>query len=170
MKKLYILTFLLSSILSFSQKEIQSTDHFTVSGKTKNTITFNAVDLAKLESIVIPDVTITNHLGEKKSVAKSLKGILLTTVLSKIELDNDNAKTLSEFYFICIASDGYKVTFSWNELYNNPVGEHTYIVTQKDDKSVTDMKERILLISTTDFKTGRRYVKGLEKIIVARVD
>ena len=59
-----------------------------------------------------------------------------------------------------------------SEFYLNytATGDNLYLITSKDGKELNVMGDRILLISTTDFKTGRRNVKGLAKIIVERVD
>jgi hypothetical protein len=41
---------------------------------------------------------------------------------------------------------------------------------EKDGEKAADLEDRILMISTSDFKSGRRYLKGLQKIVVQRVD
>ena len=74
------------------------------------------------------------------------------------------------YYFTCIASDGYKVVFSWNELFNTATGNTVYIFTSKDHTSIDALDESILPISTAEFRTGRRYVKNLQSIIVRRAE
>jgi len=76
---------------------------------------------------------------------------------------------LSEYYFVCIASDNYKVVFSWNEIFNSDTGKSVYIITAQDGKPATGLDNRIALVSPKDQMTGRRYVKGLQKIVVERV-
>ncbi|HMQ89133.1 MAG TPA: hypothetical protein PKB07_16160 [Flavilitoribacter sp.] len=49
-------------------------------------------------------------------------------------------------------------------------GNHAFIITEIDGKSGTQMDNRIALITPTDFRTGRRYVKGLARIVVGRVE
>jgi hypothetical protein len=61
------------------------------------------------------------------------------------------------------------VVFSWNEIFNSKTGEKVYILTEVDGKPVAATSDRITLISTNDLAAGRRFVKGLEKIIVERV-
>lgn len=171
MKKLlltYILLFI--SFLLVAQHTDKPTQAFVIEGKTKGSKTIHIDDLKKFKSTVIGDVTITNHKGEAKGVAKSLQGVLLKDILESIALDAESPKLFSEYYFTCIASDGYKVVFSWNEIFNTATGNSIYIVTQKDDKSITSSDESILMISSQDYKTGRRYVKNLEKIIVRKAE
>lgn len=88
--------------------------------------------------------------------------------MGKIEIDSENPKVLSEFYFICIASDNYKVVFSWNEIFNNELGKSIYILNGNDGKPASALDNRMALISPKDEMTGRRYVKGLQKIVVEK--
>jgi len=81
----------------------------------------------------------------------------------------ETPKVLSEYYFVCIASDNYKVVFSWNEIFNSDTGKSVYIITAQDGKPATGLDNRIALVSPKDQMTGRRYVKGLQKIVVERV-
>ncbi|REG88590.1 hypothetical protein [Algoriphagus antarcticus] len=79
-------------------------------------------------------------------------------------LDVESPNLLSELYFVLQASDGYKVVYSWNEIYNTSTGDNIYLVTQKEGNAISEMDNRILMICTSEFKTGRRNVKGLNKI------
>jgi hypothetical protein len=117
----------------------------------------------------ISDIIITNHLGEKKSEIKNLKGVLLKTILQKALLPCESPKQLSEFYFVLTACDGYKVIYSWNELFNTQTGNFTYLVTSKNNIDMGAMNESILVLTTSDFTTGRRYLKGLSSITINRV-
>lgn len=168
-KNLLISLLTLSSFLSVAQSDVAPTNGFTVKGKIKKELTVTMADLQSAISKPIPDVTITNHLGEVKYTAKNLKGILLKDFLNKVEFESESPKLLNEFFLTFIANDDYKVVYSWNEFFNSPTGDHVYVVTAKDGKELPDMNDRILIVCTTDFKTGRRFVKGLKEIIVQRV-
>ncbi|MGC4020775.1 MAG: hypothetical protein QM734_01930 [Cyclobacteriaceae bacterium] len=151
-----------------SQAQIKSTNSFTISGEVNSVTTISIADLKKWKEVNIGDLIITNHLGEKKSESKGLKGILIKEILQPIEIKVDSPKLLSEFYFVFLASDGYKVVYSWNELFNTAVGDSVYLITEKNGKSISDMDDSILVVSTKDLKTGRRNLKGLTSILVNR--
>ena len=170
MKQLFFLFLLISVQTNFAQRKVEPTNQFAISGKVKAELKFTLADLESYETKAIPDIVVTNNSGEVKSTAKGMKGILLKTILDKLEFPIEKPKELNEFYFTFIASDGYKAVFSWNEIFNTETGNNIYIVTEKDGKKLKEMEERILIVTTTDFKTGRRHIKGLEKIIVSRVD
>ncbi|MCW3090322.1 MAG: hypothetical protein JWP81_1391 [Ferruginibacter sp.] len=169
MKKTVTIILISICLQGWSQKPILTTDNFTVEGSIKQSQKFSLQDLMGLSITKIDSVIITNHLLEKKSVLKNMRGVLLKDVLGKLSIDQADPKLLSEYYFVCIAADNYKVVFSWNEIFNNETGRHTMIITAHDGKNGTLMNDRIALLSPYDEATGRRYVKGLQKIIVRRV-
>jgi hypothetical protein len=166
-KNIVLLFLMLAGLNSFAQAP-KITSSFIVNGRVKTPKTFLFTDLEKMGIHHLGDIVITNHQGDVKGTAKELSGVLLKEVLSTLEIDAENPKVLSEYYFVCYASDGYKVVYSWNELFNTPVGNSVYIVTAKDHKSMKDLNENILMISSHDTQTGRRYVKNLETIRVVR--
>lgn len=100
---------------------------------------------------------------------KHIKLVALKDVLQGLVLTESNPKLHSEYYFTMVAADGYKVVFSWNELFNTVVGNNVFLIIESNGKSINESDGRIALISPTDDATGRRYVKGLQQIIVSRV-
>ena len=170
MRPIIVFLFVLSAVSVSAQKEnIPTTDKFTIEGKVKKAMAVALADLSSYKTYSIDSIVITNHLGEKKSTLKKVKAVLLKDILDKAGIDSEAPKVLSEYYLVCIASDNYKVVFSWNELFNNPAGQSVYIITEQDGKPASTLDNRIALISPKDQMTGRRYVKGLQKIVVERV-
>jgi hypothetical protein len=162
--------FVIAVLSASAQKEnIPTTENFSIEGKVKKSLTISLSDLSSYKSYSIDSIVITNHLGERKSSLKKVKAVLLKDVLDKLEIDAESPKVLSEYYLVCTASDNYKVIFSWNEIFNNPTGKSVYIITSLDGKPSSGLDNRIALVSPTDQMTGRRYVKGLQKIVIERV-
>jgi len=98
-----------------------------------------------------------------------VKGVLLLDLLKDISITTASPKLLSEYYLVFKASDGYSVVVSWNELFNTEIGNSFYIVTEANNQKQKDAPEKILLIATKDFKTGRRHIKGLQNIEIKRI-
>lgn len=169
MKCFMLLLCLTARLFAPGQKPIPTTENFAIEGKVKKEVKISLADLSSYKSYSIDSIVITNHLGERRSTLKNVKGVLLKDILGKTEIDSENPKVLSEFYFICIASDNYKVIFSWNEIFNNDLGKSIYVLNGHDGKPPSALDNRIALISQHDYTTGRRYVKGLQKIIIERV-
>jgi len=169
MKPIFLLTLLFTGLCLFGQKEnIPATESFSIEGKVKKEITVSLTDLSSYKSYSIDSIVIKNHLGERKSTLKKVKGVLLKDILEKVEIDSESPKVLSEYYFVCTASDNYKAVFSWNEIFNNDIGSSVYIITSVEGKPASALDSRIALVSPKDKMTGRRYVKGLQKIIIER--
>lgn len=155
---------------SFAQREIKATNSFTVSGRVKTTLTFNLEDLSKYSEQDINEIEVTKYDGTPRGILKGLKGIPILDILKQVEFDTDAPKELSEYYLIFEGSDGYKVVYSWNEIFNSKANDEIFIVTARNGLPLKDIKEKIILVTPKDFRTGRRYVKALSKIIVKRIE
>jgi hypothetical protein len=170
MRSILFLVLTVSVFFASAQKEnIPTTENFTIEGKVKKSLAVSLTDLSSYRSYSIDSIVITNHLGERRSTLKNVKGVLLKDILNKVEIDAETPKVLSEYYFVCIAADNYKVVFSWNEIFNSATGKSVYILTGHDGKPASGLDNRIALVSPKDEMTGRRYVKGLQKIVIERV-
>lgn len=146
----------------FAQHVSCNTTAFTINGDVKASKTFDVKALDNFTAVSIPDITITNHKGEVKRTITGLKGVLVKDILQKTEIDNDSPKTLSEFYLVFTACDGYKVVYSWNEIFNSTTGNHIYLIKEKDGANLSS-------VTPSDIATGRRYVQGLSTITIKRV-
>ena len=169
MKKPFIFLLLCCSLYVSAQQNDCNTDAFIIKGEIKNEITISFKLLDSFTTSDIPNVVITNHLGEKRSEAKGMKGVLIKSILERADIKVESPKQLSEFYFVFTACDGYKIVYSWNEIFNTETGNHIFWVTEKNGSRGKELKEKMLTITPTDFKTGRRYIKGLTSITVNRV-
>ena len=170
MRSILILVLAFTFFSASAQKEnIPTTENFSVEGKIKKSLTLTLADLSTYKSYSIDSIVITNHLGERRSSLKKVKAVLLKDIFDKVEIDAENHKMLSEYYLVCIASDNYKIVFSWNEIFNSDTGKSVYIITAQDGKPATTVDNRIALVSSKDQMTGRRYVKGLQKIVIERI-
>lgn len=160
----------LFAVFFFTQGIAQKTSTIFISGDILNEKVFTLEQIKSFESSEVGDIAISNHAGEARGVAKQLRGFPVLRLLEQVGLNSPSPKQLSEYYLVFEAVDGYKVVFSWNELFNNDLGKEVYIITSKDGVGLDEMEDGILLISKTDIRTGRRHVKNLEKIYIKRVE
>jgi hypothetical protein len=163
-----LFVFLVSGVLG--QNKLIPTDQFSIEGKVEHPAIFTLALLDTFKTKSLPDVVITNHVGVVKNTLTKLKGISVKDILANVSLQAENPKVLSEFYFVFVATDNYKIVFSWNEIFNTETGNNIYIVTEEGGKKINEMDKRISMICTTDFKTGRRDLRNLQKIIVERAN
>src|SRR5436190_6296993 len=115
MQKLLLIGFILITSNLMSQEKVNTTSQFTIEGKIKTQLSFLQSDLSAFTFHSVDSVVIYNHLMQPRKTIKNIRGVLLKDILEKAGIDVSSPKLLSEFYFTCIASDNYKVVFSWNE-------------------------------------------------------
>jgi len=148
----------------------QSSKSIAVTGDVTQPVIINFSDLKNYQQHSVDSLPIYNHKMEYKSTLKKIKGVLLKDVLAKVDFKTDSPKFLSEFYLVCIADDGYKAVFSWNEIFNSANGDQVLILTELDGSDASKLKENIMLVTPTDKATGRRYVKNFSKILIQKVN
>jgi hypothetical protein len=64
--------------------------------------------------------------------------------LLKNGLENVPSRPLRNTRIEIVAKDGYKATFSWGEIFNNPIGSQVLLITKQDGKYL-DVQEGPLL-------------------------
>lgn len=165
---LLVLTMFSNELLA--QKQIPPTDSFVIGGEVDKPFVFSLKDSTTYQVYRVDSVAIRSHNMQPRSTIRDVHGILLKDVLEKVKIRVESPKPLSEYYVVCMASDDYKVVFSWNELFNTDIGNHVVIITQKDGKTMEEQDDRISMVVPTDFATGRRYLKGLQRIEIRRID
>ena len=135
---------LLSLVQVAAQRPVLPTNTLRIDGKIEKALNYTLADLDTFPRTGIKDVIIYNHKGEIKDTLTRLKGIPLKAVLAPLKYTYEKPKELNEFYFVFSASDGYKVVFSWNEIYNSAAGDHLYLVAEMEGKSLKDIEQRLL--------------------------
>lgn len=67
---------------------------------------------------------------------------------------------------VLTARDGYRVSFSWGELYNSALGEGVILVRSQDGRDVLAADGLPALRSLQDTRSGPRHVRWLDRIEV----
>ena len=147
--------------LKYVSKEIK------VTGDVLTPLTLTVDSLKKMKVVELKDFKIVCQKGLTKDSVESTKGVLLTDILEKAKIAQQEHKDRN-FYIVARASDDYKATFSWAELFNNPTGEKVFVLFEQNGKLLKE-KGEMILVSMTDAKTGPRHVKWLKSIEVTRV-
>jgi len=169
MKHLRGLILLLIPIIVKSQKDFTPTDQVKITGNVKSNIVFTLNSINQYPVYALDSLVINNHLLQRRRVIHNIKGVRIKDVLEEAVLSEESPKLFSEFFFTCVATDGYKVVYSWNELFNTEVGKQVYIILESDGKKASESGDRIVMLSGGDQATGRRYIKNLAEIKVERV-
>lgn len=137
-----------------------------IKGEVETPLNLSIDSLRKMKVVTIPNFKVVSQSGEVKKDNKTSKGVLLKDILQKAKIKQNGHKDRN-FYIVARASDDYKATFSWAEIFNNPTGENTYVIFEENGKPLKNGD--IILICKNDIKTGPRHVYWLKSIEVYKI-
>ncbi len=140
-----------------------------ISGAVKAPKTFDVAALKKLTERNSGPMDVVCASGATVGKVNNFRGARLTDVLDAVGLNLDGHKDGRRMVVVARATDGYVVTFSWNELYNTAIGKDVLVAWEKDGKPLDVREGQLLLISGQDIKTGPRHVRNLSSIEVLRM-
>ncbi len=145
------------------------TEQVSISGAVEKPAVLRVEDLRRFSNQTLGDIPIVCQTGADLGKIENLKGVLLRDVLEKAEVSSRSHNDVKKMAIIATASDDYKVVFSWNEVFNSPIGEGIVIFFERDGKPLADDEGRIALVSAKDLRTGPRHVKWLKDIEVRKI-
>ncbi|NUM30998.1 MAG: molybdopterin-dependent oxidoreductase [Bacteroidetes bacterium] len=137
-------------------------------GEVEKSLILTVDSLIKMNVTTIENFKVVCQSGANMKENKSCKGVLLKDILNKAKIKQHTHKDRN-FYIVARATDNYKATFSWAEIFNNPTGENVYVIFEENGNPIKAQGDMIL-ICTNDIKTGPRHVYWLKSIEVNRVD
>ncbi len=143
------------------------TRQVTVTGDVVHPLVLTVDSLRKMEVTTLRELKIVCQTGMARDSAQTTLGVRLKDILEKATIDQQGHQDRN-FYIVARASDNYKATFSWAELFNNPAGEQVYVLFEQDGKPLKE-KGEMILVSLSDTRTGPRHVKWLKSIEAQRI-
>lgn len=129
-------------------------------------------DVAALKTLLPRDtgpVDVVCASGATVGKVQNFRGVRLTDVIDHVGIDLGGHKDGRRMVIVARATDGYVVTFSWNELYNTAIGKDVLVAWEKDGQPLDAREGQLLLISGQDIKTGPRHVRNLSGIEIVRM-
>jgi DMSO/TMAO reductase YedYZ molybdopterin-dependent catalytic subunit len=162
-----LLTALVPLDPGWAQPAGQVTTTLTVKGSVERALTLSVEDLKRLPVQRIDDVrSVRDATGAATSseTARHYVGCLLRDVLEQAKPLERKRLDFRKSVVIATASDGYRVVFSWAELYLSPIGDGALVVYERDGAPLADNEGRIALVSLKDTRPGPRHVKWLQSI------
>ncbi|MBS1950060.1 MAG: molybdopterin-dependent oxidoreductase [Bacteroidetes bacterium] len=140
----------------------------SVSGDVNFPLVLTVDSLKKMKVVGLDSLNIVCQSGATTSSSVKSRGVLLKDILEKASIKQVNHKDRN-FYIVARATDGYKATFSWGEIFNNPTGNNTYITFEENGQPIVT-KGSMILNCVNDIRTGPRHVIWLKSIEVKKVD
>jgi DMSO/TMAO reductase YedYZ molybdopterin-dependent catalytic subunit len=144
------------------------TDKVIVTGLVEHPFTITLDNIHQLKPQTYSDVNIVCSSGETKKVLHSFEGVSLKYILDSAGIKMPRPKEKGKYYIKVRASDGYTTMYAWNEIYNNPTGDHVFLIFSENGQPVLQ-DGRFVMICRNDKITGPRHVKWVERIEVAKL-
>lgn len=141
-------------------------EQLTITGNVETARMFSWTELREQSQTMLPDVPSRARDGTVVKTHKGYQGILLTRLLEQAKIRQTDPGMLKRSVIVARATDGYVALFSWNELYNSPIGEQVFVLTGRAGEPLDESEGRIALISVQDQRTGPRHVRWLKEIRV----
>jgi cytochrome c551/c552 len=145
------------------------TEQITVTGKVEKPLKLDPAALRQFPPQQVGEVPLVCQSGADKGKLENFKGVRLTDILDQAKILAPGHNDVKKLAIVATASDGYKAVFSWNELFNSPIGEGVMVFFEKDGQPLADNEGRIALVSSKDSRTGPRHVKWLQNIEVKKI-
>lgn len=145
------------------------TDSVTISGAVENALTLRVDDLRAFPPQQVGEVPLVCQSGANLGKLENLKGVRLRDILERAVVVSHDHNDVKKTVIIATASDGYKVVFSWSEIFNSPIGDGVLVFFEKDGKQLAEDEGRIAMISAKDVRSGPRHVKWLQAIEVKKI-
>lgn len=145
------------------------TTSITVSGAVEHQLNLSVDELRKFPPQQVGEVPLICQSGANRGKLENFKGVRLRDILERAVVKAPAHNDVKKMVIIASASDGYKVVFSWSEVFNSPVGEGVMVFFEKDGLPLGDDEGRIAMVSTQDIRTGPRHVKWLQDIEVRKI-
>lgn len=145
------------------------TQNITITGAVEHKLKLGVDDLRKFPPQQVGELPMVCQTGANLGQMENLKGVLLRDILDQAKVVSKEHNDVKKTIIIATASDGYKVVFSWSEVFNSPVGDGVMVFFEKDGVPLADDEGRIAMVSTKDIRTGPRHVKWLKTIEVKKI-
>jgi hypothetical protein len=141
-------------------------DKLLVTGTVTRPLELGMEELRAMHTEEIEDLMLICGDGDPKGSIRNCKGVLLEKILGMADVIKAERNDTKKMFIVVSAHDGYKVVFSWQEIFNTSVGGGVMILLERDGKPLDGEHGQLELISAEDYFTGSRYVRGLKNIKV----
>jgi hypothetical protein len=145
------------------------TSKVTVTGAVENQLTLSVDELRKFPPHQVGEVPLICQSGANVGKLENFKGVLLRDILERAVVKAPEHNDVKKMVIIASANDGYKIVFSWSEVFNSPIGEGVMVFFEKDGLPLADDEGRVAMVSSKDIRTGPRHVKWLKNIEVRKI-
>lgn len=140
-----------------------------IGGAVQQSLSLGVEDLRQFPPDQIVTLPMPARAGDDPSKSSVLKGVKLKAILERAKILTADHNTVKKLAIIASATDGYKVVFSWSELFNAELGDAALVLFERDGQPLSASEGPLALISGKDLRTGPRHVKWLQSVEVRQI-
>jgi len=139
----------------------------TIQGAGGQTLALVEADLARLPVTSLTQRQLVSSAASAASDRSTIyTGVLLRDVLVRAGFGKSGDRGERVGVVEAVATDGYRATFSWGELFNSSLGEQTLVIVAQDGRPLDAAAGPLALRSLADIRPGPRHVRNLCALLV----
>lgn len=136
-----------------------------IDGDVRQPLALNVALLRGFDAAAQRSVRVSREVnGENRET--SLRGVSLRALLERAVLAERDRLDWRKTVVVVTARDGYRVVFSWPELFNLEAGAAVMVAYERDGQALADSEGPLTVVAPSDLRSGPRSVKWLERIEV----
>ncbi|MBU4261667.1 MAG: molybdopterin-dependent oxidoreductase [Proteobacteria bacterium] len=139
-------------------------------GRVTTPLILNIEQLRAMDPAETDDLPMICGNGDPKGCIGHCRGVLLSDIINRADILITGHNDTRKMFIVASSDDGYKVVFSWQEIFNTPTGEGIMVLLEKNGRSLYEEHGAVDLVSARDYLTGPRYVRQLRIIEIVLVE
>jgi DMSO/TMAO reductase YedYZ molybdopterin-dependent catalytic subunit len=137
----------------------------SIEGDVKQRQSYDADALRRFEPTAHTSYKVSREVDGRKQDTV-LRGVRLMALLERAGLAERDRLDWRKTVVVVSARDGYRVAFSWPELFNTEGGSQVLVAYERDGAPLADEEGPIALAAPGDTRSGPRRVKWLQRVEV----
>jgi DMSO/TMAO reductase YedYZ molybdopterin-dependent catalytic subunit len=137
----------------------------SIEGDVKQRHSFDADALRRFAPAAHGSYKVSREVDGRK-LDMVLRGVRLAALLERAGLAERDRLDWRKTVVVASARDGYRVAFSWPELFNTEGGAQVLVAYERDGAPLADEEGPLALVAPSDIRSGPRRVKWLQRVEV----
>jgi DMSO/TMAO reductase YedYZ molybdopterin-dependent catalytic subunit len=136
-----------------------------IDGDVRQPLALSVTQLRSFDGAAQRSYRVTREVnGQQRDT--TLRGVALRALLERAALAERDRLDWRKAVVVVTARDGYRVVFSWPELFNVEAGAAVMVAYERDGQPLADSEGPLTVVAPGDTRSGPRSVKWLDRIEV----
>jgi len=160
-----LLALLLAAGTALAQAPPADAPALRIDGDVRQPLTLSAALLRGFDAAAQRSYRVSREVnGQQRDT--TLRGVALRALLERAALAERDRLDWRKTVVVVTARDGYRVVFSWPELFNVEAGAAAMVAYERDGQPLADSEGPLTVVAPGDTCSGPRSVKWLDRIEV----